>query len=469
MSLISLLNRHKLWIVLLVALAARGTVLLLFPNIFAFEQTGTIHGSEAYDVYAQNLNATGVYGRVPGVPDANIPPLYSYALAVIYAALGRGYLQVGFFHTALDLVSMLLLYAITIRITRPTLEEGAAAWVGALAVAAYAVYPYLIFQNLTLIDTPFFMTLTYAFILAMVLLRERESWSGETFVIAVVGGALLGISLMTRPILPPLALLMALWFLFRRPLGQTIVRLGVVAVVSIAVVIPWMLRTSAVYGTFVPLSVTSGSNLWQGNNEDVVAILRAGYDVQWTSPTLTSADRDSAEADRERTALVWAYWNDHPEQLPELFWTKFLVHWSIDIAPRLNPTAGVLPRLDYQGDAQATESATGELTLGGLPPGDPVDTYSTPLFDQIGRLLHRLYFGTLFVLAVIGMGLSLRGWRDLSLLWCIQISMTVVYVLFHPSTRYRVPTDPLLFVLSAFAVVTLWQGLIHRRAAKGTV
>jgi hypothetical protein len=28
-----------------------------------------------------------------------------------------------------------------------------------------------------------------------------------------------------------------------------------------------------------------------------------------------------------------------------------------------------------------------------------------------------------------------------------------VYMFFHPSTRYRVPTDPMLFLFSAFAIV----------------
>ncbi|MBZ0275287.1 MAG: hypothetical protein K8I60_04045, partial [Anaerolineae bacterium] len=75
---------HKLIFVLAVVVVVRLGVLLAFPGVFAFDQTGAIHGSDAYDAYAQNLLATGVYGRTPGVPDAAIPPLYSYALAGVY-------------------------------------------------------------------------------------------------------------------------------------------------------------------------------------------------------------------------------------------------------------------------------------------------------------------------------------------------------------------------------------------------
>src|SRR5690606_9280369 len=106
------LARTVLVLVLLVAVAGRVAALALFPDVFAFDQTGTIHGSEAYDTYARNLLATNIYGITPGVPDALIPPLYSYALSVIYAAFGRGYWQVGGFHIVLDLISMVMLYAI---------------------------------------------------------------------------------------------------------------------------------------------------------------------------------------------------------------------------------------------------------------------------------------------------------------------------------------------------------------------
>ena len=85
--------------------------------------------------------------------DAAIPPLYSYALAGVYGLFGRGYVQLGIFHSLLDAASILMLYHIGKRL----LPFGE--WVGALAGLFYALYPYLIFQNLTLIDTPFFMAL----------------------------------------------------------------------------------------------------------------------------------------------------------------------------------------------------------------------------------------------------------------------------------------------------------------------
>ncbi len=459
--LVRSLWRWRLVLVLALAAVVRLTVFFAFPSIFDFVQTGAIHGSDSYDAYAQNLLASGIYGRELGQPDALIPPLYSYVLAGWYALFGRGALQVAVLHILFDLIAIACLYAIARRL----LPRGDA--VGTLAGLMYALYPYLVFQNLTVIDTPLFMALLYVWLWLMVLLRGRDRLDVGTFGLAALGGVVFGLGLLTRPILPPLALLVAVWFLLRLNLWQTVARLLPVAVVGALVLIPWIVRNYGVYDAFVPMTVTSGSNLWQGNSRYVIPYFRAGYDVQWTSPSadeLTSADLWSREADAERFALALAFWRDNLDLLPELFWIKFLVHWSIDVAPRLNPTAGELPRIDYEGNVIVEQDGDGVLRLGQLPPGDPVDAYSQPLFDQVGRTVHRFYWGGLFFLGLAGIIITRRHWRDVSLLWFVQISMTLVYVVFHPSTRYRVPTDPLFFVFSAAALLALWAWLMRRRA-----
>jgi hypothetical protein len=239
--------------------------------------------------------------------------------------------------------------------------------------------------------------------------------------------------------------------------------LAPVAVLGIVVVLGWTWRNYTVYDDFVPLTTTSGANFWQGNSPYTVAYFRAGYDVQWTSPEPELLEgMTEREADAERFALAAQYLSDHPERIPELVWVKFLIHWSIDIAPRRNPTAGELPRLEYDGDVFVVAEEN-DIELGGLPQGDPVDAYSEPLFDQLGRQIHRYYYGGLFLLCLVGMGLTWREWREVSLLWFTQLAMTVLYVAFHPSTRYRVPTDPLLFLFSTAAIWVIWHWLQSRR------
>jgi 4-amino-4-deoxy-L-arabinose transferase-like glycosyltransferase len=465
--IVALISRRPLVLILALALLLRvGMLIALYPTLFAFEDTDAVHGSQSFDVYAQNLLNTGVYGLRPHQPDAVLPPLYGLVLAGIYAVLGRSGLAVGLVHTAFDLLSIALLYAMALRLGARITPRARA--VAALAALAFAIYPYLIFQNLTVIDTPLFILLLHAFLLALIWLRERPRFDRAAWALALGAGVLLGLGTLLRPTLPLLALAAALWFVLRLSFWQTAARLLPVALVGAALVLPWSAYVSGIYGAFVPVALNGGGNFYQGSNPDVVPYLLAGYDTQWTAPDSAAAlsfdERHNPDYDRALMQLAWSWLSQNPGVIPELLWVKFWTHWSIDITPRRNPAPGERPAL-----GEIRESGgDGGVVLEGLAAGDPVTVYDTPLFDQIGRWVHRLYFGALFVLACVGLLLTLRHARDAALLWLVQVTMTVIYVFFHPSTRYRSPTDPLLFVLSAYALLWLWTWA-RRRAVQPAV
>ena len=150
-------------------------------------------------------------------------------------------------------------------------------WVGWLAGVFYALYPYLVFQNLTLIDTPLFITELHAFVLIMVLLRERDQRDRVTWGLALLGGLVWALATLTRPILLPLAALVGVWFLFRRSLIDSLLRLLPVAVVSLLVLVPWIVRNEAVYDAFVPISISGRLEFLSGQQpgRDPVSCRRA--------------------------------------------------------------------------------------------------------------------------------------------------------------------------------------------------
>ncbi|MEO8609491.1 MAG: glycosyltransferase family 39 protein [Chloroflexota bacterium] len=450
---------HKIILIVALALIVRAAIFIAFPQVFAFDSSGELHGSIAYDNYAQNLLQTGVYGRLPGVPDSYLPPVFSYVLAALYGAFGHIALPVAVFHILLDCLSIAMLYAIG-RQLFPANE-----WVGLLAALFHALYPYLIFQSLTVVDTALFIALFYAFILIMLLLRARLKLDRGTWLLAGLGGVIFGLNLYTRSIILPFAALAALWFLFRLSLWQTIARLLPVWVIGLALLIPWTIRNYAIYGIFMPFTPNTGENFYAGNNRYVIPYLQAGYDAQWVpppDPPIQAADVRGPEASAERMDRAMTFLRQNPDKIPQLIWTKFLFYWSIDVAPRNNPRPGEQLGLDENGDFIIRHDAgTTDLRLGEK---DPVILYSTPLFDQIGRFVHTLYWGGLFLVGLLGIGLTIRQWRDVSLLWFVQISMTAVYIFFHPSTRYRAPTDPLWFLFSAYAIVWVWAWWRARRS-----
>lgn len=443
--------KHKLIAVLAIAIIARLGALFAFPSVFAFSQPGgDIHGSVAYDAYALNLLETGVYGREPGLPDSVLPPLYSTLLALIYAVFGRSYVAVATVHTLLDVCAIALLYDIARRL----FPGGRGARIGAFSALCCALYPYLIFQNLTLNDTALWIALLHLFVWLMILLRDQERENRQTFALAAAAGIVLGLSALARALLPPLALLLALWFLFRLSWRQTLLRILPVALLSLLVLLPWLARGAAIHGGFVAVALNGGENLYQGNNRQTVPIFRAGYDVQWSSRPADAPRTDDPYLNNQLLLNAGLrYLREHPERIPELLWVKFWVHWNPQVTPLNNLRAGERLRVTADGVVQIIsdgDSHTGVSAANAAYQDEG-------LFAVVGRNLHLVYFGVLWLLAIGGAVLSRRDWRDLSLLFFVQISQTAVYLLFHPSTRYRSPTDPLLFAFSALALVWLWE------------
>ncbi len=438
------------------AVAVRAAVWLSFPGIFDFVATGTVHGSEAYDAYAVNLLSTGVYGRDAGVPDAALPPLYSLLLSAIYFVAGRSALAVAAVHTACDLASMVFLRRIASAL-------GCAPPAGTLAALGMAIYPYLVFQSLTVNDTSFFILQLHAFTWLAVRLGHPDRRTGVVWWV-VAGGVVLGLATLTRPVILPLLGWVVLWWTLRLPVRDVALRTVAIAASATLVIGAWAARNARVYDETVVIATNGGSNFWQGNNPRAHAYLAAGYDVQWISPgPLGGIDFRDPAANREFMAEGLRFWRDHPGEIPALLWTKFLVHWSIDVTPRRQPAsdAAVTPRGE-----DVRQVAQGDtVALSGLGPGHAVSAYAEPLFDRYGRLVHRTFWGLSLLLAFVGVWATRRGWRDVSLLWCVQINMTLAYMVFHPSTRYRLPSDPLLMVFSAAGIVVLvaWAVRAARR------
>jgi glycosyltransferase involved in cell wall biosynthesis/4-amino-4-deoxy-L-arabinose transferase-like glycosyltransferase len=441
--------RRTLVILLAAAASVRLGAFWAFRPLFDFVSTGAAHESGPVDTYASNLITTGVYGLTPGVPDAVLPPLYSATLAAVYRIGGRGAWQAVMLNSALDLVTLLAVYAIGRRL----FDRGPA--VGLLAAAFTAFYPYLVFQSLTLADTSLFTALLYVVVLLVMELRratDRKTVLG----VGIAAGVVAGLATLTRPMFPPFALLVGCWLALTLGWRDALRRLVPMSVAAALVVAPWVARNSVLFGQFVAVSTNGGSNFWAGNNHQTVEFLRAGYDVQWIpGPALrTEADRFGPVADAEFLHLGLAYLREHPREIPALIWTKLRVQWSIDVAPRLNPSVG---GIGPTGTVVASARG-GQLRVEGLAAESPIASYSTPLFDRLGRTIHRLYWGTLFLAGCVGLGLTAARWREVSILWAVPTALTAAYVLTHPSTRYRAPGDPAWFLFAAAALVRLIPG-----------
>ncbi len=418
------MTRRLLIVIVALAVILRLGYVLLEGHTLSLEASG-------YDAYAVNLMAGHGYTRFPDLhPDSDLPPLYSFFLVGVYSLFGRSPIPVALVQIGFDVVTLLAIYAIGRRVGGD--------WVGLLAAAFTGFYPYLLFQDLSVNDTAIFIMLLT---LAIWGVYRTGTWRGAAFV-----GLLLGLAALTKSLVVLLLPLIALWWwrqFSRKQFGfrRAVACATALGIVFVAVLLPWIVRNTRVQGTLTLISTNDGSNLYQGNNPCVADYLLNGWDAQWvnclnpTPPGLSETAQSIWFRDQ-----AFAYLRDHVSEWPRLFAVKFITLWSPELLPRSVPPSANL--------------------------NDPtVLEYEQPIF-QLARLIHLLYFTPLLILGIIGLILAARS-RELTgkyaPLLMVLIVITVTYLIYHPSTRYRSPADPFLFVLAASALVTLiaprlWHG-----------
>ena len=420
--------RRWLWIILALTLLGRGAFLVLFSDRLTLDVAG-------YDDYAVNVIERGDFTRYADRDgDSDLPPLYPFLLAAIYKTLGRDPVAVAIVQIGFDLLTVVLLFLIGRRILGET--------VGLLGAAFFGLYPYLLFQNLTANDTAVFILLLTLGIWLAIRAGESHHWWD-----AALQGIVFGLAALTKTftllILPFVALI---WW--RAANLRDAVRLSAITAAAVILVIaPWVVRNSRLHDSFVLISTNGGSNLHQGNNACVADYLSRGWDAQWVDCLATPpAGMNESELDRWHRNQALDYLSAHPGAWPGLFGTKLAVLWSPAIMPYDVPPSASLD-------------------------SDTVLQYNSTAF-QAARVVHLLYFTPLLILGVIGLMLSLRDHRPVGMLIAIFLVVTANYVLFHPSTRYRAPADPFLFLLAAYSLVRIAPGLWARvqpgrREAKG--
>ena len=303
-----------LGVIVLLAVAGRLAFIALFSDTLSLQTSG-------YDTYAVNVMEGRGYTRFDDRDgDSDLPPLYPFFLVGVYEVFGRDPVAVALVQIGLDVLTVLLIYWVGRRV--------AGERVGLLAAALYGLYPYLLYQNLTLNDTGLFILLLAAGSLAYQA-RDRRDWRG-----AALLGALFGLAALTKAFILLMLPLLALWWW--RQIGlRAAIRLALAAGVAAALVLaPWMIRNIRLHDAFVLISTNGGSNLHQGNNPCVADYLARGWDAQWVNCIELAPDTlTEVESDRWHRQQALDYLRENPGDWPRLFWTKLWVLWSPAIMP----------------------------------------------------------------------------------------------------------------------------------------
>ncbi len=376
-----------------------------------------------YHAIAANLAAGEGHVKHVGIPTAARPPLYSIALAGVYAIFGPSVPAARIFQVLLGALLVPLTYLLARRIFSQA--------VALIAAGVVALNPFLIFISAYLMTENLY---TAILLLAMIVLTDALRLGFARGGQLVLAGLLAGAATLTRPHGLLFAAFTAAAVLVlgrgrpaRRVLGAALFLLTLAAVLG-----PWVLRNEIRMGRPILLTTHGGITFYESNNRLIleepafrgaIVVPRTGvpdYDRRL-------AGKDELAFDREARRMGWEFVRENPGAMPKLFAWKFLRFWRF----------------------------RSDIGFSGVKSGFWWDKEST-----LGALASRLdvgfvYNAVIIPLFVMGLILTLARRTGACFLHMNLLVHTIMALLFYGSLRARIPIEPVLAVYAAAGVIWL--------------
>lgn len=379
-----------------------------------------------YDLAALRVEEGALLRDADGTPTAFWPPGYPILLGVAYALFGPHLIVAKLLNVMLATATCWFTWGLSTRLFGQR--------VGLLAAALLALLPdHVWFTPLLLSELPFTALLT-----GLLWLFAVWDARGASLLHWAVFGALLGVAILTRGTASLfLVVPFTAWWLATRSLGASLRRTLAVAAGALVVVAPWTLRNALAMGSPIAVSSSIGMSFLFAHNPHADGAEGLQH-VQYRDAllrdlrALPNPEREVAEMQRGmREGVAWALANPARElALVPLRWRELYRHghagldWSV-------PTRG------------ATERAA----------------LVSPTWDRVLAAGSDVLFFALLGLAALGVPLALAGRRAAAL----ALPLTVAYVsllhglLFVGNPRYHAPLLPVLSILAACGMQTLWR------------
>ena len=352
-----------------------------------------------------------------GVPTAQWPPVFPALLSLAYRVAGPEPLAGELLNALLGALTVVVLYLLVRRMF------GRAE--ATVAAALLAVLPgQILWTDLLLAETLY--TFLVVGTLALAVMLPRRPWA------VVVLGVAIGIATLTRGEgLLLLGAAMAVWWP-DMPRRELLARTAALAAVAVLTIAPWTVRNALVMDAFIPLSTNSSTTLWSGHNPSA-----RGYQSYAPPELLRGIPQTGKEREVEEGKLLrreaLEYMTSHPLRELELIPLKLLA---------LN-----------RGDGYALEWVNGGAGDDRPLPAD--------LLTPISVIADSSYYLLLALTAASLLVLGPPLWRRpvvRGVLVLFAGSLVLYGFVYYGNYRYRAPLEPLMILVSAPLLVSVWRG-----------
>jgi Dolichyl-phosphate-mannose-protein mannosyltransferase len=304
--------------------------------------------------------------------------------------------------------------------------------VALVASLLFAVHPLLVRHAADLSDSALSTTALLLFICVFV--------RAGSVAAAASAGACLGLAVLVRSVVLPMAVLAPLLLVAGRRSAHAIALAGA----ALVVITPMLARDYALSGSIVP--PRSGVNLFVGNSEYSAAVLpeHSPDILQHYADRLASdalggmAPESPGFADRADAVLADLAWTQVKTAPFETIALKLRNVWYF-LSPFLVPSHLLLP------DTTIALEEAGHVRVERAPIRPPAE-----------RMIFTAFSSVVLVMALAGIVIRGRALRRDAVLWCALVTFVVVYSVYFPATRY---TAPVVFVAMFYAAVAVDRAL----------
>jgi len=402
----------------LIALFARIGIIILFGQKQYLYENGDI----ALNLISGNGFSMRFFPSTQNQETCAMAPFYPYFIAFFYLIFGVNTTAVFIIQIIQALIGALTIWPIYL-LAKEFFSHKIAIW----SCLIFAGYPDFLYSAYYVHQ----LTFTTFLILTLILYSYRL-YQEPTYNKAVFNGVLYGFSLLVEPLLILLFVLITIWIFilwlnlkfFRKHIPNfkihnialkkkfsLIVLMGVCCVLIIT---PWLIRCYFVYDNRFVLLKANGYNLWRGHNSEYTEIvIPSNFSLEYDNLT------KEGEIDQFYFNLAIEYIFNHiPETIVNSFW-KFIDFWWF---PKALPSQS--------------------------PP------------------LRILAYSPLLALFILGLIINRKKLIVLLPLLIPMLSFTLIYSATFVLPRYRVPIQPLMFILSASTLIKCVNLILERQSFK---
>jgi len=438
---------RTLLILLGCALVAR--LVFSIPVFINIERSFACTDAVAYDRIARNLLDGHGFSKSPEPPykkDSVVTPAYPFFLAGIYTLFGRSRLAVVFIQIIMNLVVLAILY----RFLAKRFGSKPALWMGVLFIADL---------NMALFSAQLTSEALFTFLFIPALILILDSFEGVRLTPALAAGALLGAATLVRPIAIYFGVPLFVFLLLTRFKWRKLLQWGVILLIQIAFITPWIIRNRVVFGETFYTTVS-----------DVNFLL---YHAAPLKAALERKPRGVAQQELEDEVFQDKGWQNQAQYFRilgrharryllkhPLPYVGSVVMGGVIVLVSPLPMSGT--GIYFRGKEALPELEVAQSSMIEILKGRAIPALKIALRERLryfGVPLFTLFIAyALFHLFKLGCGLRayiLRGLRDPALLLFLLTGLYFMgLVCFGTSPRMRAPIEPLLVSLAGIGLTS---------------